>query len=80
VLDPDGCFAALREALAAPPFRPVEFAPHLTVIHPRTSSKAAEFWRAGSIRQASSQVTIDSIVVTSSEGAGYAVAARYPLG
>lgn len=79
MLDSEGRFGALRKALTAPPFRPVAFPPHLTVIHPRTSSLAAEFWRAGVTQRKRLEVTIDSIVITSSESEGYQVQARFPL-
>jgi len=79
VLDLDGGFAALREALTVPPFRPIAFPPHVTIIHPRTSTRAAEFWRTEARERLALETTIDSIAITSSEGADYAVEARFPL-
>jgi 2'-5' RNA ligase len=79
VRDDDGRLAALRTKAAAPPFNPVEFRAHMTVIHPRTSDRAAEFWRAGGIQEARSSLMIDAIFITSFENGKYAVEARFPL-
>jgi 2'-5' RNA ligase len=79
VLDIGGGYAALREALTAPPFRPIAFPPHVTIIHPRTSRRAAEFWRIETRQREALEITIDSIAITSSDGADYAVEARFPL-
>jgi 2'-5' RNA ligase len=79
VRDDDGQFAALRKGTAAPPFRPIEFPPHLTLIHPRTSSRATEFWDAGVGQNVSSSLMVDAIFITSFEAGKYDVVARYPL-
>ena len=79
IRDDEGEFAALRKGAAAPPFRPIEFPPHLTLIHPRTSSGATEFWRAGVAQLVGSQLMIDAIFITSFEAGKYDVVARHPL-
>jgi 2'-5' RNA ligase len=78
--DIDGGFVRLREALTAAPFRPVAFPPHLTIIHPRTSNRAADFWLAGVGYVPDLEVTIESITLTSFAGGHYAIEARVPLG
>jgi 2'-5' RNA ligase len=78
--DIDGRFARMREVLTAPPFRPISFPPHLTIIHPRTSNRAAQFWRAGVRQVPDSEITIESITVTSFDVGLYAIDARIPLG
>ena len=45
----------------------------MTVIHPRTSDRAAEFWRSGGIQEARSPLVIDAIFITSFENGKYAV-------
>lgn len=44
VEDVDGGYASLRREVLRPPFRPVSFPPHATLVHPRTSSRGREFW------------------------------------
>jgi 2'-5' RNA ligase len=80
VQDLDGRFARLREVLTAPPFRPIAFPPHLTIIHPRTSNRATEFWRAGVRQVPDSELIIESITLTSFDVGRYAIDARIPLG
>src|SRR5579871_3284744 len=67
VLDDDGRLSALRAEASAPPFHPIEFPLHMTVIHPRTSDRAEEFWRAGCAQEARSQFVIDAISITTFE-------------
>jgi 2'-5' RNA ligase len=67
VVDVESRLAALRRQVIEPPFDPIDFPFHLTVIHPRTSGAAAEFWRAGCVQDVKSLFAIDSIVITSSE-------------
>ena len=64
----------------AAPFRAIAFPPHLTIIHPRTSNRAAEFWLAGVRRVPDSDLTFDSIALTSFDAGRYAIDARFPFG
>jgi hypothetical protein len=57
----------------------MDFPAHLTVIHPRTSDRAAEFWRSGRVQIARSPLLVDAISITSFENGKYAVEARFPL-
>jgi 2'-5' RNA ligase len=49
VHDVDGAYARLRDAVLQPPFRPLSFPPHVTLVHPATSGRGRELWdeRAG---------------------------------
>jgi 2'-5' RNA ligase len=80
VQDLDGRFTRLREVLTAPPFRPITFPPHLTIIHPRTSKRGHEFWRAGVRPVPESDLVVEAIALTSFDAGGYAIDARIPLG
>ncbi|HEY0697304.1 MAG TPA: 2'-5' RNA ligase family protein, partial [Micromonospora sp.] len=42
VHDVDGAWAGLRRRLLAAPMTPVDFPAHLTIVHPRTSSRGEE--------------------------------------
>jgi 2'-5' RNA ligase len=79
VLDDGGHLRALRQSAVAPPFHPIEVPPHLTVVHPRTSDRAEEFWRARLVQNVRSQFLIDAITITSFENGGYVAEARFPL-
>jgi hypothetical protein len=79
ILDTDSRLAAIRTAATAPPFTALEFPPHLTIIHPRTSKNAAEFWRSDRVQTASAELTIDAIVITAFEDATYKPVARLAL-
>jgi 2'-5' RNA ligase len=79
VLDADGRFAALRLMLTAPPFSPIEFPPHLTIIHPRTSGLAPAFSRAGCVQSTKSMLMIDALCITSFENGRYTMETRFPL-
>ncbi len=79
VRDLDGAFAAMRRAVAAPPFEPIDFPPHLTLIHPRTSAKAADFWLAGVAQIIAAPLVIDSIVITAFVAGKYTEIERFAL-
>jgi 2'-5' RNA ligase len=79
VLDEEGKLHALRKQIVAPPFQPIQFPFHLTLIHPRTSDSAAEFWRADRALNIKSAFVIDSITVTSSENGKYSVVEQFSL-
>ncbi len=79
MLDTDGGYGAPRKAVTPPPFQPLDFPPHLTLIHPRTSQAAADFWRAGLAQPVRTALLVDAIVITASEDGRYALEERFPL-
>jgi 2'-5' RNA ligase len=79
VLDAEGRLALLRRQVISQPFDPVDFPFHLTIIHPRTSQKAAEFWRAGCDQRLESAFAVDAIAITSSEDGKFSLVEQFPL-
>ena len=79
VIDEAGAFAAMRGALTAAPFRAEVFAPHVTVVHPRTSDRTAAFWAARPARPAPRTVVIETLHVTAFDGARWVSLAAFPL-
>src|SRR5687767_9678117 len=44
IVDLDGGYSKLRATILQPPFEPVQFPPHVTLVHPRTSSRGRACW------------------------------------
>ena len=44
VSDPTGSWQRLRQTIVRPPLEPRDVAPHVTVVHPRTSDRGAAAW------------------------------------
>jgi GNAT superfamily N-acetyltransferase/2'-5' RNA ligase len=78
--DVDGGYAALRERLLRPPFRAEGFPPHVTLVHPRTSSRGRELWAASGDWRDDAEFTAREITVTAFDGARWTVVARSALG
>jgi 2'-5' RNA ligase len=78
--DVDGGHAALRERLLRPPFRPAGFPPHVTLVHPRTSSRGRELWTADRDWHHEAEFVIREVTVTAFDGARWIVVARCALG
>lgn len=68
VEDVGGGFGALRERVLQPPFEPIGFPPHVTLIHPRTSSRGREFWEQASFLPPAIEFTPDEIAITAFDG------------
>jgi hypothetical protein len=79
VEDVDGGFRALRDELLRPPFDRVAFVPHVTLVHPRTSSRGAEL-RSGGPPLPAHQFTARDVAITAFDGVRWAVLQRFPLG
>lgn len=85
VEDVDGGWARLRSRLLAPPFRPVDFPPHVTVAHPRTASDgpaclaALTGHRPGGVLGASG-FDVTELWYTETTAAAFTVLRRFPLG
>jgi 2'-5' RNA ligase len=68
VVDVDGGFDALREQVLRPPFERIAFPPHVTLIHPRTSSRGRTFWERASFHPPEIAFTPDEIAITAFDG------------
>lgn len=80
VADPDGGWAGLRAEVLSPPFAPSPFPPHITLIHPRTSTRGPAFWAQGPHPPFSGSFTVAEIALTAWDGARWVVCERYMLG
>lgn len=78
--DLDGGYAGLRREVLTPPFRPVSFPPHATLVHPRTSSRGREFWEQRPYAEREVVFSVEEIAVTAFDGTQWAVLDVFPLG
>jgi GNAT superfamily N-acetyltransferase len=78
--DLDGGCRALRTELLCPPFSGATFAPHVTVVHPRTSRRGRELWESGAYRPEPAAFTVGDVALTAYDGTRWIVAATVPLG
>ncbi len=78
--DPDGDWTRLRDRLDLP--SPIDDAvPHLTVVHPRTSERAAEAWVELEGRQLELDLVIPVVALThTSPATGLAIEDSFDLG
>jgi len=79
VADIDGGHARMREALLCPPFYPYAYPPHVTIVHPRTSTRGRECWESGGFEPRECEFTVEDVTVTAFDGARWIVLARCPL-
>jgi GNAT superfamily N-acetyltransferase len=77
--DLDGGYRALRAALLRPPFSAAAFAPHVTVVHPRTSRRGRELWESGAYQPEPAAFTVGEVSLTAYDGARWSVTATVPL-
>lgn len=68
VEDVDGIFRELRDRILRPPFRALDFPPHITLIHPRTSSRGREYWETERFDASGETFTLDTVSVTAFDG------------
>jgi len=81
VEDVEGGFRRLRADVVRPPFRPLAFLPHLTVVHPRTSLRGGECWEDVATRAwGRHEFTVTELTVTAFDGTGWTVVDRFALG
>ena len=80
VEDVDGEYRALRDDVLRPPFCSLAFGPHVTLIHPRTSSRGPAFWSSGWRQPPVREFTTREIAITAREGARSVVLERFPVG
>ncbi len=79
VEDIDGGYRQLREDVLRLPFHPVEFPPHVTLIHPRTSPRGRAFWETPRDQQLDQEFTAAEVAITAFNGTKWVVVETFPL-
>lgn len=79
VTDRSGTWNALRAAILSTPFRMLPIEPHVTVVHPRTSSRGPEALADLSGISVSGKVDLSEIVYTETGASGMCVLDRFQL-
>lgn len=77
--DADGGWRELRRRLLAGPMTPVDFLPHVTVAHPRTSSRGAECFAALAGQRLDAEVEAREVLFTETADGSFTVLRRFPL-
>ena len=81
VADPTGSWQDLRKRILTPPFDALPLEPHLTLVHPRTSDRGEEAWRALRGTTLNGSITARHLMVTTTHPtSGLRIARRFPLG
>ncbi|MBB5077456.1 2'-5' RNA ligase family protein [Nonomuraea endophytica] len=80
VLDVDGAWAGLRRLLLAPPMVPVDFPPHVTIAHPRTSAQGARCHAALAGRELAGEFRVKEIQFTETGAGSFSVLRQFCLG
>lgn len=79
VEDIEGGWAQLRHELLAPPFHSISFRPHVTVVHPRTSSQGTRCLAELAGYRLGGQFTATELLFTQTAPAFFEVAQRFAL-
>jgi hypothetical protein len=79
VEDVDGGYRRLRERMLCPPFQPIAFPPHLTLVHPRTSSRGRDFWDHGCYQPYNQAFIVAEVTITAFDGTKWVVLERLAL-
>lgn len=77
--DVDGSLGRLRSDILRAPFRPVDFRPHVTLVHPRTSSRGADCWDAVRHRALDAEFTVGALAITAFDGVRWDTLASFAL-
>jgi hypothetical protein len=78
VHDPDNGIGSFR-AQAIPPGRAVDFPPHVTIVHPRTSSLGQQAWTQLGAARSDVRSTITHVAITAFSGDRWQTVQRLPL-
>lgn len=78
VEDLEGRWEKLRRLVAGP--RVLAVAPHVTVVHPRTTNRGLSAWQELSQRAFNAELTVTQIAVTAFNGSQWEIVQRFPLG
>jgi hypothetical protein len=79
VEDVDGGYRTLRTEVLRPPFQPGAIPPHVTLVHPRTSSRGREFWDRGRYQTREREFTAREVAITAFDGARWVTVVTIPL-
>ncbi len=79
VEDVDGRWAGLRRKLLEDPMAPIDFPAHLTLAHPRTSSRGADCLAALGGRRLAAEVWVREVLFTETTVDRFTVLRRFPL-
>jgi 2'-5' RNA ligase len=78
VEDVDGGIASFRtETVPAP--RAIEFPPHVTIVHPRTSVLGEQAWRSVAATHLRTEFMVTEVATTASDGNRWQIVQRLPL-
>ena len=80
VEDVDGGYRRLREQVLRPPFQPIAFPPHVTLVHPRTSSRGRDFWNRGRYQRHEQEFTVAEVTITAFDDTRWVVLEQLTLG
>jgi mutator protein MutT len=79
VKDLSGSWSSLREKILSSPSRRLDAKPHVTIVHPRTSSQGRKALASLSTMHTAGTFTLDEIVYTDTSETGMRVLERFPL-
>jgi 2'-5' RNA ligase len=79
--DLDGGYRALRTDILKPPFAPldVDVVPHVTLVHPRTSTHGRACWEAARPLRMECEFTVTDVALTAFDGTRWDVLETCPL-
>jgi hypothetical protein len=79
VEDTDGGYGTMREAVLRPPFRPIAFPPHVTLVHPGTSLRGRDFWNSGAHLRLDEEFLVQDVAITAFDGANWVVLRSFEM-
>lgn len=79
VEDETGRMQEMRKHITAPPYRAVDFPPHVALVHPRTSVRGVQAWAQLSDRRWDIRSPVTEVAITTFDGEAWEVAGRFPL-
>ena len=79
VEDVDEGYRQLRADVLRPPFNPVAFPPHVTLIHPRTSAQGRAFWEQAQYQRPRLEFTTEAVTITGFDGTKWIISEKFPL-
>ncbi len=78
VHDTDSGICSFR-ARTVRPAKAIDFFPHVTVVHPRTSRQGQQAWQALAEVRLDVQFTVKEVAITASDGSRWRTVRRLPL-
>lgn len=79
VEDVDGGYAALRAGMDAPEFTPGQVPPHITIVHPRTSARAADAHERLRRTRLELEFVVSEVAITAWDGEVWSTVDVIPL-